>query len=224
MTKLNKTVADLKIGDIAQIPLAHPRRGEPLPRVVEVITALIACVCGALVFTVRDLVTREEKHRHIAGFRPVTLVTKVTRVNVEPLARVLAHIEAHPETWHQAEWRCGSSMCFAGWTCELSGGRWVNGPNSWHSDLLFAEFAESVEGHAEFTAHEGHVVVTAHERAQRLLGLGEDQADALFSAYNTIDDLRAIVAQLTAEAAAVDDEILALAYAVGVATPPSMES
>jgi hypothetical protein len=35
---------------------------------------------------------------------------------------VLDHIDAHPETWNQLRWRCGTTACFAGWVVALGGG------------------------------------------------------------------------------------------------------
>ncbi|MGL5937068.1 MAG: hypothetical protein ACRCZI_15765 [Cetobacterium sp.] len=35
--------------------------------------------------------------------------------------KVLAQIEAHPETWNQKMWHCGTTHCFAGWAQVLSG-------------------------------------------------------------------------------------------------------
>ena len=44
-------------------------------------------------------------------------------INAPLLRQVLKQIETHPETWYQAEYRCESGMCFAGWACELTGGQ-----------------------------------------------------------------------------------------------------
>lgn len=41
--------------------------------------------------------------------------------NIELLDKVLKHIEDHPETWNQKDWRCGTSYCFAGHAAVLSG-------------------------------------------------------------------------------------------------------
>lgn len=45
----------------------------------------------------------------------------MTTPNAELAYRVLDHIDAHPESWIQKTWWCGSGGCFAGWTAELSG-------------------------------------------------------------------------------------------------------
>jgi hypothetical protein len=45
----------------------------------------------------------------------------VTTPNAELAYKVLDHIDAHPESWDQGVWWCGSSGCYAGWTVALSG-------------------------------------------------------------------------------------------------------
>ena len=42
-------------------------------------------------------------------------------MNVENFKRVLGHIKAHPETWNQGEWHCGTAHCFAGHAQIMSG-------------------------------------------------------------------------------------------------------
>jgi len=44
-----------------------------------------------------------------------------TKPNAELAYRVLDHIDANPKSWDQGVWWCGTSGCFAGWTCALSG-------------------------------------------------------------------------------------------------------
>src|SRR4051812_40565249 len=44
--------------------------------------------------------------------------------NKELLQRTIDYIEAHPEEWDQTEWRCGTSMCFAGHAAILAGCEW----------------------------------------------------------------------------------------------------
>ena len=35
-------------------------------------------------------------------------------MNVEKFNQVFDHIKAHPETWSQDDWHCGTTHCFAG--------------------------------------------------------------------------------------------------------------
>lgn len=43
-------------------------------------------------------------------------------MNVENFKKVLAQIEAHPETWDQTHWHCGTKHCFAGHAQNLARG------------------------------------------------------------------------------------------------------
>lgn len=112
------------------------------------------------------------------------------------LARaVLAHIEAHPETWSQGNWAirtdCGTAFCFAGWTVALSGGKFV-----WNASEI-----EDVDEEASYVTG---VPGTAGApsigwAAAKLLGLVYDPlagcAAHLFAGENTLDDLRDMVAE-----------------------------
>lgn len=120
--------------------------------------------------------------------------------NVPLLRKTLEHIEHHPKEWNQAEWRCGSGMCFAGWACTFDGGQWAfdaaNPGVQGVQDLLIAEPEDAAFA---WTVADRSVVHT-EERAIRVLGLTDDQADALFAGSNTLDDLRRMVAGLCGEA------------------------
>ena len=117
--------------------------------------------------------------------------------NVDLLRRTLAHIEANPEIWNQEDYRCGSGLCFAGWAAQLAGGRWYTAdPNHRLAQFLVSEPAD---GNSELRGREffGVRVSTVHPRAQRLLDLDDEDAEALFHPDNTIEDLRGFVAALT---------------------------
>lgn len=107
-------------------------------------------------------------------------------LNVELLDRTLAHIEAHPEEWDQGAWRCETGLCFAGTAAVLSGAKWLHPLGHQQDHWVRGRGSQQSE--------------PAAWRAQRLLGLDEDQADELFAAHNTLDDLRRIVADLKAAA------------------------
>lgn len=114
----------------------------------------------------------------------------MTTPNVALLRQTLAYIEAHPEEWNQAHWHCGTAACFAGRAALLAGGNWVNdksscvvvAPDDPPSDVFMVRGGE------------GHVLV--EDRAKRVLGLTEEQADRLFAGGNNLDDLRSRVAEL----------------------------
>lgn len=118
--------------------------------------------------------------------------------NATLLREVLAQIETHPETWRQSDWRCGTGMCFAGWTAELAGGKWIADANSWRAGYLAVEPGDTFEQLRYFQAI-GYAV-GVEDRATRLLSLTKGQADDLFCPTNsTLAALRRRVAELVAE-------------------------
>jgi len=125
-------------------------------------------------------------------------------VNADLLKRTLTHIETHPDTWNQAEYRCRTGLCFAGWAAVLAGGVWLStDPDGVDRDVLVATDEEIARGDAipVWDAYDDkRMGVPAHDRAQRLLGLTGEQALRLFAGSNTIHDLRRIVAELCGEA------------------------
>lgn len=110
--------------------------------------------------------------------------------NVLLLRQVLEQIETHPETWDQGVYRCGTSMCFAGWAAELSGGTWIG-----QSELLVAAADEESSSH---WGRDGIAVVSPEVRAGRVLGLDGDQADDLFDAANSLESIREQIIALAA--------------------------
>lgn len=123
------------------------------------------------------------------------MTAAVLAPNVLLLRQTLTHIAAHPGDWKQAEWRCRSGMCFAGTACHLDGGQWAySSDNRMFADLLIAEAADDDEDVCP--RHGDGPVIPANERAQRILGLTDDQADRLFDEDNTLADLRRIVSDL----------------------------
>jgi DNA-binding GntR family transcriptional regulator len=113
-------------------------------------------------------------------------------LNAALLRATLARIEANPDQWDQADWRC----CFAGQTADEAGGQWLTGdPASTRFHLLYAE-PEDPDHLIQFVG--GVLAVTARARAIRLLGLDEPQALELFDLRNGPDDLRVIVDRLCA--------------------------
>jgi hypothetical protein len=115
--------------------------------------------------------------------------------------------------WDQNHWRllvsespCGTVMCAAGWTCELDAERRKDN-NPWALDnLLFATAEEIADPGFTSTGDDwGRVipgnrpVVSARERAQRVLGLTDNEANALFyGVSNDIDILKATIADIIA--------------------------
>lgn len=109
--------------------------------------------------------------------------------NAELAYRVLDQIDAHPESWNQGTWDCGTAACFAGWAVRLSGGK---------VDPLGDSLDPSVtEGPDEIV---GLAVDVAAERLLRsdCRSAATDAEDAgdLFGAFNTREDLGQLVARI----------------------------
>ncbi len=123
-------------------------------------------------------------------------------LNVPLLRKTLDHIKAHPNELRQEFWRCDTGMCFAGWAVTLAGGRWLvqdlrgedGEPSTW-AEVLRPEPDDDPE--LLWPTPYGAGMPCAG-RAQRLLGLTLNQADALFHADNTITDLEYICERLVA--------------------------
>jgi hypothetical protein len=89
--------------------------------------------------------------------------------NQELAKTVLDHLLAHPEQHNQDRWgertECGTTMCVAGWTCELAGER------------LEWQRSSTTTGVGTWCTTDG---VYIPRRAAQLLGLTEDEAARLF--------------------------------------------
>lgn len=141
--------------------------------------------------------------------------------NLDLADRALAYVIAHPDEHKQWDWRCKSGMCFAGIASVLNGATWLTGPSGEGSPACDASGRElsgnlrdprgelEVAAYVRVTPAEKAAVMAAtdgydgelifsdavHVRlyAQYALGLTDIQADALFDAYNSVDDLTRIV-------------------------------
>lgn len=110
--------------------------------------------------------------------------------NIPLLRRTLDHIRAHPEEWRQGYWRCGTTMCFAGHAAFLAGGEWF------HPEDPMCSYMVAQPG--EVTYLRGAVRV--EDRARRVLGLTEGQADELFAGINTLGEIETLIDEICAEA------------------------
>ena len=118
----------------------------------------------------------------------------------EPLARaVLEQIKRYPDLWDQENWAkrtsCGTSFCFAGWTCIIGDGmseeRIDWSPDPWdHGETEVAVYYSTSSG------RDGYVRKIAI-RAALLLGLTYGAAMELFGSTNEIEDLERMVNELS---------------------------
>lgn len=108
--------------------------------------------------------------------------------NAELAYKVLDHIDAHPEQHYQQWWlrqsECGTQACFAGWACILSGDKPLMPSNPELGDQF--DDVELPDGSRDFVS----------DRARRLLGIEEYDADSLFFSMNTRENLTELVADI----------------------------
>lgn len=106
---------------------------------------------------------------------------------------VLDHIRMNPETHEQRYWgakkECGTAYCFAGWTCVLNG----NADFEWKSGKIFG--CDDANEYADEVAF-GDTTISVRGLAKILLDLTWQEADTLFAAENTVDDLEIMVKNL----------------------------
>jgi hypothetical protein len=102
--------------------------------------------------------------------------------NKELLQRTIDYIEAHPEEWDQAEWRCGTSMCFAGHAAILAGCEWRDetGPFVLLPDMEDKKYIYGDTARVD-------------DAARFMLGLTSNEAMVLFAANNSLVALREMV-------------------------------
>lgn len=118
-------------------------------------------------------------------------------MNLARLEQVMRFLTAYPElhaqeTWIRTRTSCGTVACLAGWTCLLNGyepemlsGDWVGEDGSLDTSRVRAP-EDPVDASRD-------VVTTAVE----ILGIGDRDANALFSGAHTLDSLWQRVEMLT---------------------------
>lgn len=119
----------------------------------------------------------------------------MTAPNAALAYQVLDHIDAHPESWDQKRWWCGTSGCFAGWTVELSGEQ-INGISQVRTGPGVFDVVHVGERAAQLLGFDGEAELD--KAAWAALGKPDlESLDAdefeLFSALNTRSDLGRIV-------------------------------
>lgn len=63
-------------------------------------------------------------------------------MNVERFNQVLDHIIAHPETWNQEVFHCGTAHCFAGHAQIMSGVETREQHRTWNDAAKFLELSD----------------------------------------------------------------------------------
>lgn len=121
----------------------------------------------------------------------------MTAPNAALAYRVLDHIDAHPESWNQGRWWCGTSGCFAGWAVQLSGEK-MSGLNFVRVGPDELDVVHIGERAAQLLGFESTMALD--EVAWDALGMTDEDEDddvrdeyELFSAVNTREDLGRIV-------------------------------
>jgi hypothetical protein len=102
--------------------------------------------------------------------------------NAELAYAVLDQIDAHPETWNQAVYDCGTAACFAGWAVRLSG---------WTAGKDLDEWTVVVDGPDNLLGV--HVSDAATIALRSECTFGEED---LFASYQTRSDLGRLVAEI----------------------------
>lgn len=117
------------------------------------------------------------------------MTTELPVLNVDLLRQVMAQIEAHPETWNQGNWfrrsDCGTTACFAGWTCQLTG---------W--EPVYEDEDMPVTGHVERKGAIPALHPHVHEVAVKELGITVAEASRLFFAPTDFATLQDLVEQI----------------------------
>lgn len=143
-----------------------------------------------------DYDTYQEGWSHLEG--------NSAKVDVERLLKEVTYITVFPERWNQGDWviateetkwdtsrepeACGTMGCLAGNAVINAGGKLKWEKASWY-DYVTQEYKDYWKTEFVFlpanTEYPEHIETAAKE----LLGLDSDQADALFSGENSLNDM-----------------------------------
>lgn len=120
-------------------------------------------------------------------------------LNLRVLDDAIEYIEAHPESWFQADWRCESGMCLAGWIGELNGVKWLTDVDNAWNDYVQATAADQtglVFGDGTFRRADTHLAEGevfgrgVCDVAFELIGIEGGDDYGLFDGENTIEDIK----------------------------------
>lgn len=131
--------------------------------------------------------------------------------NVQRLNGMLDHIRRFPRQHKQDIWRCRTAMCAAGHSLMEAGvDNWIapiRDNETLEERMFFERWADALsplpeeEGTGDVCELGDIRYVRAADRAQRILGLTNEQAEELFDADNSLKDLERIVREIITEAA-----------------------
>lgn len=131
----------------------------------------------------------------------IALVNQPTP-NMGLLDSIIDHIEAHPEQWNQKTWArettCGTAYCVAGFACAWEEGSIVKGgylflPKGSHHAMavLGDDYDNDYDWlNGDYGVPMSHAWIPFHEAGQSILGLTNGEAERLFMATNTLDDIK----------------------------------
>lgn len=116
----------------------------------------------------------------------------MTTPNAELAYKVLDQIDADPKSWDQHTWLyekegCGTVACFAGWAVMLAGYKPVL--NEWMT--FGGETTRSSRG-VKFDGP----ILSIQDAAEQVLGIDEEDAEALFAGSNSRRQLGFLVAEI----------------------------
>lgn len=129
------------------------------------------------------------------------------RPNFELMHDVLDQLRLHPEQHDQSHFRvvddegCGTTMCFAGWTCQLAGRRWLD-----EHDRFYVGNGEEYVYVEPFDVRHGPTTRYVHceDAAQAALRIDDDALERLFYLATDLHDLELTVKELEQEWEKVD--------------------
>jgi hypothetical protein len=117
--------------------------------------------------------------------------------NLDLLDQAIARIEAEPDRWNQSVWRCGTGCCLAGHVALIAGARWASDDPAASDE----DYESVLPGEGGAATH----VATCARSALRmpsewLSDLLDNAGDyrELFAGGNTLDDIKAMAADLHA--------------------------
>ena len=126
-------------------------------------------------------------------------------VNAQALNETLAAIEASPSRHDQGVWAedygCGTVGCIAGWRAILDGYTEFRNGLDYVDGALANPVTDALlpvaDDNARAWSESGQTTIASY--AAERFGLDQDQAEVLFCESNSLDDIRDIIREFTAD-------------------------